>query len=63
MADKKSSKDQHTSNRMVRLPIPWHELLRQMAERGERSLARELRIALRERAERIGMEIPPGLEG
>ena len=64
MAKKKKepAPDQHTSNSMVRLPKPLHELLKQAARMNQRPATWELKVALLKHFKELGMEIPPGLE-
>jgi hypothetical protein len=55
-------RDQHVSNRMVRLTVPLHELLKRAAAKSQRTLTRELRVALVDHCRRAGLEIPPELD-
>lgn len=54
--------DQHTSNRMVRLTISLHDLLKQAARQNQRPMSWELRVALLAHFRAMGLPIPPELE-
>ena len=62
MVVKKKQKDQHASNRMIRLPVALHDLLQQAAKQNQRPATWEVRVALLSHFRAIGIKIPPELE-
>jgi hypothetical protein len=55
---KKKPIDQHKSRGMIRLPEELHLLLKELADRNERAMTRELRIALVKHLKENGMWPP-----
>jgi hypothetical protein len=52
---KKKPTDQHKSRGMIRLPEELHTLLKELAEKNERAMTRELQIALVKHLQENGM--------
>jgi hypothetical protein len=50
--------DQHKAKGMIRLPEELHALLKQLADRNERAMTRELRIALVKHLQENGLWPP-----
>jgi hypothetical protein len=55
-------KDQHRSNRMVRLRLKAHEMMMELAQENQRPMARELNLAVVAWLRSKGKTIPPELE-
>jgi hypothetical protein len=57
-----ASKDQHKSNRLVRLPPALHDAIAALAREAGRPVTWEVRMALAAWLRSKGKPVPPGLE-
>jgi N12 class adenine-specific DNA methylase len=61
MAKKKAKEaDRHREHKMVRLPLAYHNLVKELARKNKRAVTGEVLLSLDDYLRKNGIEPPPG---